>query len=102
MLVVSVGNGENRPERDIPLIPGNVSDAATSDVPVLQAVLTLSATSGRSQKSIVARFSVSPNLKGDVYDLRSTELPLSMPTSNSSEIEQLPDTTLLMVPGSTD
>lgn len=47
-------------------------------------------------------FSVSPNLKGDVYDLRSTELPLWMPTSNSSEIEQLPDTTLLMVPGSTD
>ena len=62
----------------------------------------LTANSGRSQKSIVARFSVSPNLKGDVYDLQSTELPLSMPTSNSSEIEQLPDTTLLMVPGSTD
>ena len=62
----------------------------------------LTATGRRSQNSIVVRFSVSLNLKGEVNDLRSTELPLSMPTSNSSKIEQIPGTTLSMVPGSTD
>jgi hypothetical protein len=42
-MVGMVGNGENRP---VPVIPGlavKVSDAAIPDLPVLQAVLTLSA-----------------------------------------------------------
>jgi len=42
-----------RPECDIPRILGKVLVAATSDIPILQSVLTLSAKSGSSRSLIV-------------------------------------------------